>query len=459
MYSMIPKENFTEWNYRTSYGADVLIVSVEGTEDGTWVSGASLFADGGDYMIHLNLTEYDRTWTKEALESYAEAFDFTVQPQEVSPEALAQTDARQAAYDKAWAEQYQKRLHGYAELGYDSRIKDWLTISTHPNQLGFCLTDLNGDGVEELLLGENGYIQEAYCKTEDGTQRIMPPTVMYYGAFLESNRYLSDITSDYSLHPSYMYLCQDNVLAYVFVAQDSTAYHFAKPENGEYVWDKCVFYSTIEYYREHPWNLYEDGPGSNAIPITQEEFNAIIRSYTRVPVTLTPISQYPLDASSTSNVGEDTVYTSFDALRTSFSGLADAQDWHYCLIDLDGDGQDEFFLSHKDWNGLLAMKDGQVKLLECGRNISIIQGGFACTRQYLDGNSATGFYKVEHGDAILVDYLRHDTGKNAECPWFCSPDGQDATLRPITQAEYEAIQAKYAPIELDMRADLVYSGE
>lgn len=459
VYSMIPKENFTEWNYRTSYGADVLIVSVEGTEDGTWVSGASLFADGGDYMIHLNLTEYDRTWTKEALESYAEAFDFTVQPQEVSPEALAQTDARQAAYDKAWAEQYQKRLHGYAELGYDSRIKDWLTISTHPNQLGFCLTDLNGDGVEELLLGENGYIQEAYCKTEDGTQRIMPPTVMYYGAFLESNRYLSDITSDYSLHPSYMYLCQDNVLAYVFVAQDFTAYHFAKPENGEYVWDKCVFYSTIEYYREHPWNLYEDGPGSNAIPITQEEFNAIIRSYTRVPVTLTPISQYPLDASSTSNVGEDTVYTSFDALRTSLSGLADAQDWHYCLIDLDGDGQDEFFLSHKDWNGLLAMKDGQVKLLECGRNISIFQGGFACTRQYLDGNSATGFYKVEHGDAILVDYLRYDTGKNAECPWFCSPDGQDDTLRPITQAEYEAIQAKYAPIELDMRADLVYSGE
>ena len=56
-------------------------------------------------------------------------------------------------------------------------------------------------------------------------------------------------------------------------------------------------------------------------------------------------------------------------------------------------------------------------------------------------------------------YLRYDTGKNAECPWFCSPDGQDDTLRPITQAEYEAIQAKYAPIELDMRADLVYSGE
>ena len=452
-YSMIPKENFTEWNYRTSYGADILIVSVEGMEDGTRVSGASLFADGGGYMIHLNLTEYDRTWTKEALESYAEAFDFTVQPQEVSPEALAQTDARQAAYDNAWAEQYQKRLHGYAELGYDSRIKDWLTISTHPDQLGFCLTDLNGDGTEELLLGENGYIQEAYCKTEDGTQRIMPPTVMYYGAFLESNRYLSDITSDYSLHPSYMYLCQNNILAYVFVAQDCTAYHFAKPENGEYVWDKCVFYSTIEYYREHPWNLYEDGPGSNAIPITQEEFNAIIRSYTRVPVTLTPISQYPLDTSSASNVGEDTVYTSFDAL------LADAQDWHYCLIDLDGDGQDEFFLRHKDWNGLLAMKDGQVKLLECGRNLRICQGGFAYTRQYLDGNSATGFYKVEHGDAILVDYLRYDTGKNAESPWFYSPDGQDDTLRPISQVEYEAIQAKYAPLELDMHADLVYSGE
>ena len=90
---------------------------------------------------------------------------------------------------------------------------------------------------------------------------------------------------------------------------------------------------------------------------------------------------------------------------------------------------------------------------------SIFQGGFAHTRQYLDGNSAIGFYRVEHGDAILVDYLRYDTGISTENSWFYSPDGQDATLRPITQAEYEAIQAKYVPLEPDMRADLVYSGE
>lgn len=58
-----------------------------------------------------------------------------------------------------------------------------------------------------------------------------------------------------------------------------------------------------------------------------------------------------------------------------------------------------------------------------------------------------------------MDYLRYDTGISAENPWFYSPDGQDDTLRPIPQAEYEAIQAKYVPLELDMRADLVYSGE
>ena len=69
----------------------------------------------GPYCFSLaNAILPSREDAEEALESYAEAFDFTVQPQEVSPEALAQTDARQAAYDKAWAEQYQKRLHGYA---------------------------------------------------------------------------------------------------------------------------------------------------------------------------------------------------------------------------------------------------------------------------------------------------------------------------------------------------------
>lgn len=57
----------------------------------------------GPYCFSLaNAILPSREDAEEALESYAEAFDFTVQPQEVSPEALAQTDARQAAYDNAW---------------------------------------------------------------------------------------------------------------------------------------------------------------------------------------------------------------------------------------------------------------------------------------------------------------------------------------------------------------------
>src|SRR5699024_5683141 len=133
-----------------------------------------------------------RVWTKEALESYAEAFDFTVQPQPVSQESLAEAEDRQEAAAEEDAIQYDKNLRNYQELGYDSRIKSRMELITHPSQLGFWITDLNGDGVEELLVGENGYITAVYSKQDAGTQNLMPlaiavPTV------IESNNNVSNI--------------------------------------------------------------------------------------------------------------------------------------------------------------------------------------------------------------------------------------------------------------------------
>ena len=61
--------------------------------------------------------------------------------------------------------------------------------------------------------------------------------------------------------------------------------------------------------------------------------------------------------------------------------------------------------------GVLTIKGGKVKILECGADVTICEGNYiGHTQRYLDGNSATSYYKVQNGNAVLVDYLRRDKG-------------------------------------------------
>mgnify|MGYP007032557814 CR=1 FL=1 len=60
--------------------------------------------------------------------------------------------------------------------------------------------------------------------------------------------------------------------------------------------------------------------------------------------------------------------------------------WECCLIDLDGDGQEELFLTDGGWRGVLTIKGGKVKILECGADVTICEGNYiAHTQRYLDG--------------------------------------------------------------------------
>ena len=128
---------------------------------------------------------------------------------------------------------------------------------------------------------------------------------------------------------------------------------------------------------------------------------------------------------------------------------SDDTPWNYSLLDLDGDGQDELFLTKGAWKGVLTVKNGKVKILECGQDIRICKGNYILhTCSYLDGNSATSVYKVQNGNTILVDYVRYDNSR--ENPWLYAPDAQDESLKPITRQQYEDILSKYEAMTPEM---------
>lgn len=45
--------------------------------------------------------------------------------------------------------------------------------------------------------------------------------------------------------------------------------------------------------------------------------------------------------------------------------------------------------------------------------------------------------------------MPYDKDVNPENPWFYGTDAQDASLKPVSRQQYEAILAKYVPLELE----------
>ena len=454
--SIGPEGTYEEWVYTTSYGVDVLMV----IETGGVRGHAKMMVDRGEYVFLFSISEFDDMPLpdKAELEAYAEAFDFTVQPQRVSQEELKKTEERREEADKQIAQNLEKRMHSFSELGYDDRIKFQLENAVNPGQLGFAVMDLEGNGTEDLLVGENGYIRAVYTTVDGGTQHMMPLSLVYLNAL---NQGTSKAVGEICFDP-YIYLCEGNGLAYVYdLMGDGVAYHFASVQNGQLVWTDRIVYDPVNH-ADAPWQKHDET--HNSSPITEAEFNRIVDSYVRVSLDMYPISDYPLTDDSPSGIGmpPDTYESYNNLIRRRTELDQDGSYYRYQLYDFDGDGQQELIWREGSWIGVFTMKDGQVKQLVSGLDVNVCEGNIlAVTRSYLDGNKTYCYYKIADGDAKLVDYLRYDADRNPQNPWFHSPDltGQDMTLEPISELEAKSIIVSYVPMDIEMKSIADYPFE
>ena len=439
--------SYEEWIYTTSYGTDVLMVLDHGGVRGN----AHMYVEQGEYVFLFAISEFDDRALpdKEMMEAYAEAFDFTVQPQRVSAQEIQKTEERKEEADADFATEQKKKQHGFMELGYDSRIKFELEYVVSPELLSFAVLDLEGNGTEDLLIGQNGYIRVVYTTKDGGSQHMMSNSVMYMNTL---NIGTSLGVGEFGkAGASYIYLCENNGLAYVFDLEgDGVAYHFASVRNGELVWTDRIVYDPVAH-PEEPWTMRDEDPRSH--PITEEEFNSIRDSYKRIALDMHPISQYPLKDNSPSEIKNGLpVYKSYNELIRE--RIEYRINGYYQLLDLDGDGQQELILQEGTWTGVFTMKDGAVKQLVSGLDVKLCQGNIlAVTGDFLDGNKAYLYYRIVDSSAVLVDYLRYDADRNPNNPWLKSNDnsGQDYSMDKISKMEFESIRNKYVPIDMPMK--------
>ena len=344
----------------------------------------------------------DENWSEDEIYSTAASLPIAITPF---------ADASAGSYDPALAD-----YEGYLSAIDTSSIKY------------YALRDLDGDGQDELLLYNSGETLMKVAAIQNGTaQEILSGNVLD--------------------------LCEDNVLEAWEGGSGAEQRTYYRVENHTAVPFECIIYNIDENqcYRDSNYDYYEE----NLTPITEEEYNRVVNTYPGM--SFWDCNPKPLEKmnSADSSAGDDA------QLLANYGGYLSSIDtyWikYYALRDLDGDGQEELFLTDGGWRGVLTIKGGKVKILECGADVTICEGNYiAHTQRYLDGNSATSYYKVQNGNAVLVDYLRYDKGVNPENPWFYGADALDESLQPVSQEQYEAAQAKYVPLKLETHPVATY---
>lgn len=444
--SMANIAEFEEWNYTTSSGVEVLLVMGP--------DGALIVADNGDYFITVggietkagNILDGEYNMTREGLEAYAEIFDFSICPKRLTDEQVAKINAR---YDAHWAEieakqkdQNEKYQEYLGRASYDARVKFHLERDTEATRMGYTFYDFDKNGVDELVIGRDGYIEYIYTEKNGETAEILGWHKM-----------------------GDAYLATDGTLV---IMSDNT-HRFFHVENGERIMDYWVERRTYwGHSDESPWRICYSIDDDR--PITEEEYHQLCNAKERVVLDMLPLTTYPLSEPANYNTdGRDVTYyntaTSYEEMiRNYIINPVELQpgvfsEPKYVLLDLDHDGQEELIIDEEEYRAVYTMMDGKLHCMYSGTSyygagLNICRGNvIEIIHSYSGENKVYCFYRMSGTTGKMVEYLRYDAERNPQNPWFRSTDGsgQDISLEPITKTEFDRIRNTFAPIQLDWK--------
>ena len=151
-----------------------------------------------------------------------------------------------------------ERLAIYAEIIKNDQEKAYI-----PSNF-YCLMDINGDGIEDLLLGETAdYFGDAYTIFNGKSA-----TIHFW---------------------SHMNMCEGNILEISGSSTESETHNYYQMDA-----DGRTYIETVSYqYYPEVW-IRQDGVDGEQVEITKSEFDDIVASYPRIALDMKPISEFPM---------------------------------------------------------------------------------------------------------------------------------------------------------------------
>ena len=418
---MLESIDYTQWDYTRRDGKKVLLVLGEGT--------ARIYADLPDAFISISLDPV--IWvdgekvpmTQTALEQMAELFDLSVKPQPTTMEQVEKQKAdAQARYEAERAAARAEHEAMYA-AGYKEFVEYRLETVPNPENVSYVLYDVNGDGVEELIIGGLDILS-----MKDG----------------QSYKYF-DLTNTGVIFPHFR-PCEGNL--YEVYCEDFGMYqHYFYQANAE----SASFITGVSYDApDDAWYLHsKDGAYTeNRQQITEEEAQNILDSYTRVEFRWLPLKRF----------GEPPVSMDYSDPYAQYIAEAlvrydNAKNFAYALMDLNGDSIEELITrqpgSGQDTASLriFTIQDGDLK--QYASDISYIcTGGILekCEEEQADQGRYYGFYRCGANGPEFIEKIVRDP---YTLYWGRGQAGKDG--RTVTEEEAMSVLNSYKRIELDMK--------
>ena len=270
-------QNYDQWEYVTKDGETLLLAISQ--------EKALLILDKAECFVTVNILQTrvgdacsgEQMISREAMEAFAEVFDFSFLPQPVS-----RTDwdiAREMEEKQYEAYQLQQESWAVSDANPQNQkdIADYINYlhenDPNPEELYYALRDLDGDGAAELLIGGSDTdIGQIVRFVDDGAE------VNTLG-FLEG-----------------IYLCEGNVVEKTFPFEEERyiGWFSQYTLTGQSTLD-CIAYDP-EFNPENPWFRSPEGSQMKRTwePISEEEYQAVRKKYERVKIKLKPLDEYPL---------------------------------------------------------------------------------------------------------------------------------------------------------------------
>lgn len=418
---MLDSIDYTQWDYTRKDGKKVLLVLSEGT--------ARIYANLPDAFISIYLDPV--IWvdgekvpmTQTALQQFAELFDLSVKPQPTTMEqvekykadALHQYEAERAA---ARAEHEAMYASGYKEF-----VEYRLGTVPNPESVSYVLYDVNGDGVEELIINSLDILS-----IKDGQSYKyfdLTNTGVFIGRFQPCEGNVFEVyCEDLGMYQHYFYQANVDSASFITgVSQDAS---------------------------DDAWYLHsKDGAYTgNRKQITEEEAQNILDSYTRIEFRWLPLKRF----------GESPVSMDYSDPYTQYIAEAlvrydNAKNYTYALMDLNGNSIEELITcqpgSGQDTASLriFTIQDGE--LTQYASDISYIcAGGILekCEEEQADQGRYYGFYRCGANGPEFIEKIVRDS---ITLYWGHAQAGKDG--RTVTEEKAMSVINSYQRMEIDFK--------
>ena len=418
---MLESIDYTQWDYTRKDGKKVLLVLSEGT--------ARIYANLPDAFISIYLDPV--IWvdgekvpmTQTALQQFAELFDLSVKPQPTTMEqvekykadALHQYEAERAA---ARAEHEAMYASGYKEF-----VEYRLGTVPNPESVSYVLYDVNGDGVEELIINSLDILS-----IKDGQSYKyfdLTNTGVFIGRFQPCEGNVFEVyCEDLGMYQHYFYQANADSASFITgVSQDAS-------DGAWYLHSKDGVYTE------------------NRKQITEEEAQNILDSYTRIEFRWLPLKRF----------GESPVSMDYSDPYTQYIAEAlvrydNAKNYTYALMDLNGDSIEELITcqpgSGQDTASLriFTIQDGE--LTQYASDISYIcAGGILekCEEEQADQGRYYGFYRCGANGPEFIEKIVRDP---ITLYWGHAQAGKDG--RTVTEEKAMSVINSYQRMEIDFK--------